>query len=65
MDTNYRTVEYEDALIEERILWKQLEQPLTDVNERVMAYAQWSAAAERARALSHRMQDQSTAAQPQ
>lgn len=64
MDISQQTVEYEAALAEERLLWKQLEEPLTDVNERVKAYARWSAAAERAKALSQRMHEQGTAAEP-
>jgi hypothetical protein len=65
MDTNHLTVEYEDALVEERLMWKQLDEPLlTDVTERVKAYARWSAAAERARAMSRRMQEEKTAAEP-
>lgn len=65
MDTSHQAVEYEDALAEERLLWKQLEDPLTDVSERVKAYARWSAAAERARAIAQRMHGQATAAEPQ
>lgn len=65
MDRSQQAVEYEAALAEERLLWKQLEEPLTDVNERVKAYARWSAASERAKVLSHRMHDQETAAKPQ
>jgi hypothetical protein len=49
---------YEDALAEERILWNQLHAPLTDVNEEVKAFASWSAAAERARHIAARAQDQ-------
>lgn len=65
MNTIERTDEYEAALAEERLMWKQLDEPsLTDVTERVKAYARWSAAAERARAMSLRMQVE-TAAEPQ
>jgi hypothetical protein len=65
MDTSYLTEEYEDALTEERLMWKQLDEPpLTDVTERVKAYARWSAAAERARAMSRKMQEERTAAEP-
>jgi hypothetical protein len=65
MDTSYRTEEYEDALTEERLMWKQLDEPsLTDVTERVKAYARWSAAAERARAMACRLQEETTAAEP-
>jgi hypothetical protein len=65
MDTSHQTAEYEAALAEERLLWTQLEEPLTDVSERVKAFARWSAAAERARAMSIRMHDQATVAEPQ
>jgi hypothetical protein len=65
MDTGHHTAEYEAALAEERLLWAQLEAPLTDVSERVKAFARWSAAAERARAISSRMHEQATAAEPQ
>ncbi len=63
MDTNQRPAEYEAALVEERLLWKQLDEPLSDVKERVKAFAQWSAAAERARAISERIHDRVTAAE--
>jgi hypothetical protein len=55
MDDSQLKVEYETALAEERLLWKQLEAPVADVNERVKAQAKWSAAAERARAMAQRM----------
>jgi hypothetical protein len=63
MDTIHHPVEseYEAALAEERLSWKQLDEPLTDINERVKACARWSAAAERARAMSRRMHDETTA----
>lgn len=48
-------LEYEAALAEERLLWKQLDEPTVDVNERVKAAARWSAAAERARAMARRL----------
>ncbi len=51
----FQDLEYEAALAEERLLWKQLDEPTTDVNERVKAAARWSAAAERARAMSRRL----------
>ena len=63
MDTSHRPAEYEAALVEERLLWRQLDEPLTDVKERVKAFAQWSAAAERARAISERMHDRVAAAE--
>ena len=57
--------EYEAALAEERLAWKQLdEQPVLDVNERVKACARWSAAAERARAMSRRMHEPTPAGKP-
>jgi hypothetical protein len=52
-----RTAEYEDALVEERLMWKQLDEPTTDVTERVKAFARWSAAADRARAISRRIHE--------
>lgn len=58
------TEEYEAALAEERVLWTQLQQPVTDVNEGVKAFACWSAAAERARSIYHRTHDQE-AGEPQ
>ena len=48
-------LEYEAALAEERLAWKQLDEPAVDVNERVKAAARWSAAAERARAMARRL----------
>jgi len=47
---------YQAALAEERLMWKRLEMPLEDVNERIKACADWSAAADRARALALRSQ---------
>lgn len=65
MDNSHQSqslaVEYEAALAEERLLWKQLDDPLMDVTERVKASARWSAAAERARALSLRIHAESSA----
>jgi hypothetical protein len=63
MDNSELTIEYEAALAEERLLWKQLDEPLTDVKERVKAQARWSAAAERARAISQRMHEREGAAE--
>jgi hypothetical protein len=61
MDNSHQSqslaVEYETALFEEQLLWKQLDDPQLDVSERVKAAARWSAAAERARALSLRVQE--------
>ncbi len=48
-------LEYEAMLAEERLAWKQLDEPTVDVNERVKAAARWSAAAERARAMARRL----------
>jgi hypothetical protein len=61
MKTSDRTAEYEDALVEERLMWKQLDEPTTDVTERVKAFARWSAAAERARAISRRIHEKEKA----
>lgn len=57
--------EYEAAIAEERLLWKQLDGPQVDVSEQLKAAARWSAAAERARALSLRMHDSTSPAGPQ
>ena len=48
---------YEPALAEERLKWKRLDLPQPDVNEQLKACAEWSAAAERARAIARRTQD--------
>ncbi|HWI81999.1 hypothetical protein [Ramlibacter sp.] len=57
MSTSHQFVEsaYEAALLEERLAWKRLDQPPVDVNEHVKACAEWSAAAERARAIGRRL----------
>jgi hypothetical protein len=69
MDNDHRAqslaAEYQAALVEERLLWKQLDDPQMDVTERVKASARWSAAAERARALSLRIQETESSTQPQ
>lgn len=54
--------EYEAAIAEERLLWKQLDEPHVDVNEQLKACARWSAAADRARAVALRMHDTAEAA---
>lgn len=68
MDTSHQSqslaVAYEAALVEERLLWKQLDDPEMDVAERVKASARWSAAAERAKALSLRIHDTEPSAEP-
>jgi len=53
---------YEAALAEERVKWKRLDLPQPDVNERLKACAEWSAAAERARAVARRMKQTEAAA---
>lgn len=53
---------YEAALAEERLKWKRLDLPQPDVNEQLKACAEWTAAAERARAVARRMQEAGTAA---
>ncbi len=52
--------QYEAAVAEERLLWKQLDEPQVDINEQVKAAARWSAAADRARALSLRTHESTT-----
>ena len=49
--------QYEAAIAEERLLWKQLDEPQVDVNEQMKACARWSAAADRARAMALRLRD--------
>jgi hypothetical protein len=67
MDNSHQSqsLAYEAALAEERLLWKQLDDPQMDVTERVKASARWSAAAERAKALSLRIQDTESSTEPQ
>ncbi len=48
---------YEAALAEERVKWKRLDLPRPNVNEQLKACAEWTAAAERARAVARRMQE--------
>lgn len=48
---------YEAALAEERLKWRRLDLPQPDVNEQLKACAEWTAAAERARAVARRMQE--------
>jgi hypothetical protein len=59
MDKLQQPVEsqYEAAIAEERLLWKQLDEPQVDVNEQMKACARWSAAADRARAMALRLRD--------
>ena len=59
MDKIQQPVEsqYEAAIAEERLLWKQLDEPQVDVNEQMKACARWSAAADRARAMALRLRD--------
>jgi hypothetical protein len=52
--------EYEDLVTEERLAWKQLDDPTLDVNERVKSCAEWSAVADRMRAVAQRLQDLTT-----
>lgn len=49
--------EYEDLATEELLAWKQLDDPTLEVSERVKACAEWSAAAERTRAVAERLQE--------
>lgn len=53
---------YEAALAEERLKWKRLDLPQPDVSEQLKACAEWSAAAERARAVARRLQEAGPAA---
>lgn len=53
---------YAAALAEERLKWKRLDIPQPNVNEQVKACAEWTAAAERARAVARRMEEAGTAA---
>lgn len=53
--------EYEDLVTEERLLWKQLDDPTLEVSERVKTCAEWSAVADRMRAVGQRLQDLTTA----
>ncbi len=47
---------YQAALAEERLKWNRLGLPQPDVNEQLKACAEWSAAAERARAAARRVE---------
>lgn len=51
---------YEAALAEERVKWNRLDLPQPDVNEQLKACAEWTAAAERARAVARRLQEAGT-----
>lgn len=59
MSSKHQSAEspYEAALAEERLKWKRLDLPQPDVNEQLKACAEWTAAAERARAVARRMQE--------
>lgn len=63
MSTLHESAEspYEAALAEERLKWKRLDLPQPDVNEQLKACAEWSAAAERARAVARRVHAGGTA----
>ena len=52
---------YEAALAEERLKWRRLDLPQPDVNEQLKACAEWTAAAERARAVARRLHESGTA----
>lgn len=58
MSTMHESAEspFEAALAEERLTWKRLDLPQPDVTAQLKACAEWSAAAERARAVARRMQ---------
>lgn len=49
-------VEYRELVTQERLAWKQLDDPTLDVSERVKACAAWSSAAERTSAVAERLQ---------
>lgn len=59
MSTMHESAEspYEAALAEERLQWRRLDLPQPDINAQVKACAEWSAAAERARAVARRMRE--------
>ena len=59
MSTMHESAEspYDAALAEERLKWKRLDIPQPNVSEQLKACAEWSAAAERARAVARRMQE--------
>lgn len=63
MSSMHRSAEspYEAALAEERVKWKRLDLPQPDVNEQLKACAEWTAAAERARAVARRLHESGTA----
>jgi hypothetical protein len=52
--------EYEELVTEERLAWKQLDDPTLEVSGRVKACAEWSAVAERMRAVAERLQEVTT-----
>jgi len=53
--------EYDDLATEERLAWKQLDDPTLDVSERVKACAEWSAVTDRMSAVAARLRDVTTA----
>lgn len=59
MSTMHESAEspYQAALAEERLQWRRLDIPQPDVNAQLKACAEWSAAAERARAVARRMHE--------
>ena len=52
--------EYEDLVTEERLAWKQLDDPTLELGERVKACAEWMAVADRMKAVGQRLQDLTT-----
>jgi len=47
---------YQQALAEERLLWRRVAAPALSSDERVQAYGRWRAAADRVKALSLQLQ---------
>ncbi|NKE64685.1 hypothetical protein RAMLITH_02525 [Ramlibacter sp. RBP-2] len=47
---------YQEALSEERVLWRRVAVPALPPDERVQAYGRWRAAADRVKALSLQLQ---------
>ena len=52
--------EYDDLVTEERLAWKQLDDPTLELGERIKACAEWSAVADRMKAVAQRLQDLTT-----
>lgn len=52
----------QQALAEERLLWRRVAAPALPPDERVQAYGRWRAAADRVKALSLQLQQVRTAA---